>query len=257
MFFSALSAVSSFPVLLFYSFKYNEPFAMLILLTMFALGLLHGLGPDHLAAIAALVSKDATGQNARRRLAWLGVRFGLGHVTTLLLLAGVVGALGRNIPDGWQRGLEQAGAVVLIFLGGWLLAEVFRRRVVAHTHPHTHDHAPLEHAHWHLHVGAKEHAAHRHPHLALVVGGLMGFSGARALLLAVPVVLAESAFDAAGRIVAFGLGIVISMALAGWLAHAAFSRLARTPAYARLLVSATGVLSAALGFYWLARFAPS
>ena len=229
---------------------------MLILLTMFALGLLHGLGPDHLAAIAALVSRNATEQNARRRIAWLGVRFGLGHVTALLLLAGVVWALGRNIPDGWQRGLEQAGAVVLIFLGGWLLAEVFRRRVLAHTHAHAHEHShgALEHEHWHLHVGSKQHAAHRHPHLALVVGGLMGFSGARALLLAVPVVLAQSAFDAAGRVLAFGLGIVVSMALAGWLAHAAFARLARTPAYARLLVSATGVLSAALGFYWLARF---
>lgn len=228
---------------------------MFILLTMFAAGLLHGLGPDHLAAIAALVSKSAA---ERRRLAWLGVRFGLGHVTALLLLAGVVWVLGRNIPDGWQRGLEQAGAVVLIFLGGWLLAEVFRRRVLAHTHTHahTHDHShsPLEHEHWHLHVGSKEHAAHRHPHLAMVVGGLMGFSGARALLLAVPLVLAESAGVAAGRILAFGLGIVVSMALAGWLAHAAFARLARTPGYARLLVSVTGVLSAALGFYWLARF---
>ncbi len=228
---------------------------MLILLTMFAAGLLHGLGPDHLAAIAALVSKGADERGARR-LAWLGVRFGLGHVTTLLLLAVVVWALGRSIPEGWQRALEQAGAVVLIFLGGWLLAEVFRSRVVAHTHAHTHDHSrgALEHEHWHLHVGSKEHAAHRHPHLAMVVGGLMGFSGARALLLAVPIVLAESAGAAAGRILAFGLGIVVSMALAGWLAHAAFSRLARTPAYARLLVSATGVLSAALGFYWLARF---
>jgi ABC-type nickel/cobalt efflux system permease component RcnA len=229
---------------------------MLILLTLFAAGLLHGLGPDHLAALAALVGKSTQERDARRRLAWLGVRFGLGHVTTLLLLAGVVWALGRNIPDGWQRGLEQAGAVVLIFLGGWLLAEVFRRRVVAHSHAHTHEHThgALEHEHWHLHVGSKAHAAHRHPHLATVVGGLMGFSGARALLLAVPVVLAESAFDAAGRILAFGLGIVVSMALAGWLAHAAFSRLARTPAYARLLVSTTGVLSAALGFYWLIHF---
>jgi ABC-type nickel/cobalt efflux system permease component RcnA len=229
---------------------------MLILLTLFAAGLLHGLGPDHLAAIAALSSRSAGEPGARTRLAWLGVRFGLGHVTALLLLAGVVWALGRNIPDGWQRGLEQAGAVVLIFLGGWLLAEVFRRRVVAHTHAHTHgrSHGPLEHEHWHLHVGSKEHVAHRHPHLATVVGGLMGFSGARALLLAVPVVVAESTGAAAGHILAFGLGIMVSMAVAGWLAHALFARLARTPAYARLLVSATGVLSAALGFYWLALF---
>ncbi len=227
---------------------------MLILLTMFVVGALHGLGPDHLAAIAALTGKDIERRAARRELAWLGVRFGVGHVSTLLLLAGIGWALGRGLPDSWQRGLEQAGAVVLIFLGGWLLAEVFRRRVVAHSHPHEHDHAPGAHEHWHLHVGSAAHSAHRHPHLATLVGGLMGFSGARSLLLVVPVVLAESAGGALARIAAFGLGIVVSMAAAGWLAQALLSRLTRTPAYARLLVSCTGALSAALGVYWLARF---
>jgi len=227
---------------------------VLILLTMFAAGALHGLGPDHLAAIAALTGKEVEQRAARRELAWLGVRFGLGHVTTLLLLAAVAWTLGRGLPQGWQRGLEQAGAVVLIFLGGWLLAEVFRRRVVAHSHPHAHDHAPGAHQHWHLHVGRAAHAAHRHPHLASLVGGLMGFSGARSLLLVVPVVLAESAGGALARIAAFGLGIVVSMAAAGWLAQALFARAARAPAYSRLLVSCTGALSAALGFYWLVRF---
>ncbi|HXE75663.1 MAG TPA: hypothetical protein VNN18_08515 [Candidatus Xenobia bacterium] len=230
---------------------------MLILLTLFAAGLLHGLGPDHLAAIAALAGKSSqsrAGGTARRKLAWLGVRFGVGHVSTLLLLAGLAWALGRELPESWQRGLEQAGAVVLIFLGGWLLAEVFRRRIVAHSHPHEHDHAQEAHDHWHLHIGGRRHAAHRHPHLATLVGGLMGFSGARSLLLVVPVVAAESAVGALARIAAFGVGIVVSMAVAGWLAQALFWRAARTPAYARLLVSGTGALSAALGFYWLLRF---
>lgn len=221
---------------------------------MVVAGALHGLGPDHLAAIAALAGKGIEQHPARRELAWLGARFGVGHVSALLLLAGIGWALGRGLPDSWQRGLEQAGAVVLIFLGGWLLAEVFRRRVMAHSHPHAHDHARGAHEHWHLHVGNAAHAAHRHPHLATLVGGLMGFSGARSLLLVVPVVLAESASGALARIVAFGLGIVVSMAAAGWLAQTLFTRLARTPAYARLLVSCTGVLSAALGVYWLARF---
>ncbi len=229
---------------------------MFILLTLFVAGLLHGLGPDHLAAIAALVGKGTQRQLARRELAWLGMRFGLGHVTTLLVVAGAAWTLGRELPDRWQRGLEQAGAVVLIFLGGWLLAEVVRGRVIAHSHAHTHEHihSGLGHAHWHLHVGRREHAVHRHPHLAALMGGLMGLSGARSLLLVVPVVMAESAGGAIARITAFGLGIVISMAAAGWLARAAFAKLARTPAYARLLVTSTGALSVGLGFYWLARF---
>lgn len=235
---------------------------MFTLLVMFGVGLLHGLGPDHLAAIAALVGQGSARRIEPGELARLGLRFGVGHVTALGLLAGAFWALGRTLPDQWQRGLEQLAGVVLVFLGGWILAEVFRRRVMVHSHPHTHQPrlargqpGSLEHEHVHIHLGGRAHGAHRHPHLALLVGGLLGFSGARALLVALPIVVAGSVEAAVGRLVAFGVGIVISMALAGWVAQAAFTRLARTPGYARLLVGATGGLSAAIGFYWLARFA--
>ena len=229
----------------------------LILLALFGAGLLHGLGPDHLAAIAALVGRGAGQRVPPRELAWLGLRFGLGHVATLIFLAGAAWTLGRGLPDHWQRGLEQAGGIVLVFLGGWILAELLRRRLIVHTHPHTHRHGdnPHKHDHLHIHLGGRLHAAHAHPHLAWIVGGLLGFSGARSLLAALPIVVASSVAVALARTAAFGAGIVISMALAGWLANTAFARLARTPAYARLIVGATGVLSSAVGLYWLARFA--
>lgn len=228
-----------------------------LLLLLFGAGLVHGLGPDHLAAIAALASRGAAERMRRRQAARLGLRFGLGHVTTLTLLAGVAWVLGRNLPDAWQRGLEQVGGVVLIFLGGWILAQALRRRVFVHSHPHehTHDGRDREHRHPHIHLVGRLHGAHRHPHLPFLVGGLLGFSGAQSLLVALPVVVAGSLADALARIAAFGLGIVVSMALAGWAAQAAFARLAATPRYARLLVALTGTLSAALGVYWLARFA--
>ncbi|MFQ5777977.1 MAG: hypothetical protein ACE5IP_08215 [Terriglobia bacterium] len=228
---------------------------MFVLLALFGAGLLHGLGPDHLAAIAALVGRGSGRRVERGELAWLGVRFGVGHVSTLLLLAGVAWALGRNLPERWQSGLEQLGGVVLIFLGGWILAEVLRRRVVVHSHLHSHPQESGDHEHVHIHLSGRAHGEHRHPHFATLVGGLLGFSGARALLVALPVVVAGSAAVALARMAAFGLGIVVSMALAGWVANAAFTRLARTPGYARMLVGATGALSSVLGFYWLARFA--
>lgn len=237
--------------------------SVFIPLALFGAGVLHGLGPDHLAAIAALVGRESrpgnTGEISRRELALLGLRFGVGHVTTLILLAVTAWALGRSLPEHWQRGLEQAGGVVLVFLGGWILAEVLRRRVVVHSHPHEHRHGPGEHVHPHehphIHLSGHPHGAHRHPHLATVVGGLLGFSGARALLVALPIVVAGTAAGVLVRVVAFGAGIIISMTLAGWLAQAAFSRVTRSPGYARLVVGATGLLSSALGLYWLVYFA--
>jgi nickel/cobalt exporter len=229
--------------------------SLFVPLALFTAGVLHGLGPDHLAAIAALVGRGTGRQIERRQLALLGLRFGLGHVTALVLLAVTVWALGRSVPDNWQRGLEQAGGVVLVLLGGWILAEVFRRRVVVHSHSHRHTQAEEEHEHVHIHLRGEHPRTHSHPHLATMVGGLLGFSGARALLVALPIVAAGSADSMAVRVVAFGAGIVVSMTLAGWLAQAALARAARTPAYARVVVGATGVLSSALGLYWLARFA--
>jgi putative Mn2+ efflux pump MntP len=230
---------------------------VLILLALFGAGLLHGLGPDHLAAIAALVGRGAGRRVPPRELAWLGLRFGLGHVATLILLAGAAWTLGRGLPEHWQRSLEQAGGVVLVFLGGWILAELLRSRLIMHEHPHTHEHRHQQHEHTHLHIhlGGRPHAAHAHPHLAWAVGGLLGFSGARALVAALPIVVAGTVAVALARALVFGAGIVLSMALAGWLASTAFSRAARTPAYARFIVGATGALSSAVGLCWLARFA--
>lgn len=230
--------------------------SLFVLLALFGAGVLHGLGPDHLAAIAALASRDTGRPVERRELALLGLRFGIGHVSTLILLAVTVWALGRSLPDGWQRGLEQLGGAVLIFLGGWILAEVWRRRILVHSHPHEHEHTgenePHEHLHIHLH--GRPHGEHRHLHLATLLGGLMGFSGARALLIALPLMVAGSVASVTLRVLAFGAGIVLSMTLAGWLAQSAFARVARRPGYARLVVALTGVLSTALGVYWVASF---
>jgi len=227
----------------------------LVFLALFAAGVLHGLGPDHLAALAALIGKNA-GPRAPRELAWLGLRFGFGHVGALLFLAVVAWALGATLSDPWQRALEKISGALLVFLGGWLLADVFRRRVVLHSHPHSHHHGEVEHEHPHIHLGADERslARHGHPHLALAAGGLMGFSGARSLLVALPLVLAGSPGAALAGVAAFGLGIVVSMTAAGWLGHQAFARLGAA-GYARLLVGATGAVSAGLGLFWLARFA--
>jgi ABC-type nickel/cobalt efflux system permease component RcnA len=223
---------------------------MFVLLTMFVLGVLHGLGPDHLAAIATLVGRERRSR-ARRRVAWLGLRFGLGHVGALLLLAGFAWAAGRALPEHGQRLLEQWSGAVLVFVGGWTFIEAARGRVTLHSHGHGHAHPGGDHSHLHLHLG--DPADHRHPHVEYLAGGLMGFSGAPALLAAMPVVFAGSFLAALGRVGAFGLGIVAAMAAAGWLAHEVAARAARTPAYGRWLAGVAGAACALLGVAWVLR----
>ena len=227
---------------------------MFLLAALFGAGLLHGLGPDHLAALAALAGRRGGRCPEKKPAAWLGVRFGLGHAATLLLLAGAAWVLGRELPVSLQRALEQFGGLVLVFLGGGILAQALHRRLVLHSHPHAHSPGDTLHQHPHIHLTGGAHAAHAHPHFPALVGGLLGFSGAQSLLVALPLVAAGSLATALARLAAFGLGIVVSMSAAGWLLEKSLARISPQPAAARAFAGATGALCAAVGLYWLARF---
>ena len=223
------------------------------------LGLLHGLGPDHLVAITALISRDPD----PRRAALYGVRFGLGHMGTLTVfgLAGLV--LKVAIPGTLERLGEVLGGVLLVMLGIMAAYEA----LLGHRHPHSHlEGTPagpqsVSHSHWHRHpFGAHpghgdeaQHArAHNHGPTALLVGGLFALSGLRSLLLMLPLTLAASTLSTmAGYILIFGLGIVLSMGVYGWLAAQAFTAAARTHPALGAARTAAGLLSVAVGVYWV------
>ena len=86
--------IQSVPVLLFTSALF--------------LGFLHGLGADHLMAIAALSVGGAAETAARQRSRALGiaVRFAVGHALLLALGAAALLALGWSLPlcsSAWAR----------------------------------------------------------------------------------------------------------------------------------------------------------
>ena len=96
-----------------------ESFVLLISSAL-ALGFLHGLGADHLMAIAAL-SVGAAGETPalqRTRALGVAVRFAIGHALLLALGAGALVALGWSLPLVVERGGEVLGGVLLIVLGG-------------------------------------------------------------------------------------------------------------------------------------------
>jgi hypothetical protein len=224
-----------------------------ILISSLALGFLHGLGADHLMAIAALSVGTAGDTPAvqRSRAFSVAVRFALGHALLLGIGAGALVLLGWSIPLVVERGGEVLGGLLLIVLGligGW---GVLSGRVYGHSHLHSQEPA----AHWHLHVGQKDQhpAPSAHSHLPTILGAAFAISSLRALTLLAPFgdgVSGSPLPTLLSLIAVFGVGILLSMSLFG----VAFARFMSAAVAANLGRAAAGIMacaSVALGAYWI------
>ena len=182
------------------------------LLIALLLGLRHATDPDHLTAVSTLALGEERG--GARRASALGLAWGLGHATTLVVIGLPVVLVDLALPEGVQRGLEAAVGVVIVALALRLL--VRWRRGYLHVHAHTHD--GVTHAHPHVHERAHDAAAHEHPHglgrtkrAAYGIGllhGAGGSAGAAVLLLAAT----PGRGAAAAALIVFALGTAGSMA---------------------------------------------
>ena len=223
--------------------------------SMLALGFLHGLGADHLMAIAALSLATPLGPARYARAFSLAVRFAVGHAVLLALGAGLVLFFGWQIPVRFEQGGEFIGGCLLIGLGlvvGWL---TFSGRLYVHAHAHDAG-DERAHNHWHLHVGRQH--SHRpaiHTVLPGMLGAVFAVSGLRALILSLPL---WNTPDGANHfwsllflVTIFALGILMSMSLFGiFLAHTLADR-RMTGHVARVSAGATALGSLALGIYWI------
>jgi hypothetical protein len=229
---------------------------LILISSALALGFLHGLGADHLMAIAALSigpGEPADRPGVRRaRALGIAVRFAAGHAALLGLGAGALITLGWSLPLVVERGGEVLGGLLLIALGAAGLCGVAAGRVYGHSHRHGGEPA----AHWHLHIGRPDHhpLPAAHSHLPTIVGAAFAVSSLRALALLAPF---GTRADAAplpvvlGLVAVFGVGILLSMALFG----VAFARFMSAAVVARLGGAAGAFMAAAsilLGVYWIA-----
>lgn len=219
------------------------------------LGFLHGLGADHLMAIAALSLGPGAEPPAVKRARALGVavRFAFGHAVLLACGAGTLLLLGWSLPIVVERGGELLGGLLLIGLGAVALWGLGAGRVYGHTHLHGHEEAP----HWHLHIGRRErHPMPRaHSHLPTIIGAAFAVSSLRALTLLAPFgdrIGAATLPMLLGLITVFAAGILLSMSLFG----VAFAGLMSAKVVARLGRAAgagMALASIALGLYWIVR----
>lgn len=209
-------------------------------------GMAHVLsGPDHLAAVAPLVSGGQKGS-------WrTGLRWGLGHVAGVLLVGFIMMALRGVLPieklSGWS---EQMVGVVLICIGLWGLFHAFTHRLHAHEHTH-HGHG---HIHLHTHESHSPHPdtkSHVHIHAAFAVGVLHGLAGSSHILGVLPA-LALPLNQGIVYLLAFAVGTVLAMtgfseALGILSAHA----IKRGTNWFRGVMAVTGSAALFIGIYWL------
>ncbi|OGL29893.1 MAG: hypothetical protein A3G44_08245 [Candidatus Rokubacteria bacterium RIFCSPLOWO2_12_FULL_73_47] len=231
----------------------------------FVLGLQHATDPDHLVAVATIVTRERRFADG----ALVGLLWGLGHMATLGLAGTAIVAWRLTLGAGLASGLELAVAAMLILLGAQRLrdaargvAAVPRRHLVAahdhghlealHSHPHAH--GAHVHAHPHLHPSRRllaALAAHRGrlPLRALLVGAVHGMAGSAAASLLVLAAL-PTPRGALLYLAVFGLGTVGGMAALTALMAYPVALAHRVGGARRALAACAGLGSIAFGIVY-------
>lgn len=209
---------------------------------MFFQGILHGLGPDHVMAVANL-----SGLQRSRNAFGTGLRFGVGHSAVLILGAGLAAVGFGVINPQIERAGERLAGILLAALGAWTLIGLVRTRAYVHTH--SHHHGSRDHEHKHVHFSRLHRVEHHHPHLSSLLGGLFALGGIRSLLLAaVPLSRAGGAMEATALVLLFAVGIVAAMTVVGVASGKLLERAG--PGARSAVVLVVGAISLGLGAVW-------
>jgi hypothetical protein len=218
-----------------------------------SLGFLHGLGADHLMAIAAL-SVDGRRESAERRrhVMTAAVQFAAGHAVLLGVGATLAVTFGWVVPATVESGAERVGGLLLVLLGVAGLWSILTGRAYGHLHGVAQ--GPKR---WHLHFGRRrshDRARHDTTTLPAVMGAIFAVSSLRMLMLLTPFGAEAGSLGLPvllALVALFGAGILLSMSLFGVvlarvLSLGAIERLGRAAA------ATVALASMLLGLYWMA-----
>lgn len=214
-----------------------------------SLGFLHGLGADHLMAIAALTVSGGTVARRQGRVLSTAVRFAAGHAILLGAGATLAVTFGWVLPAAVESGAEVLGGALLVILGALGAWSLWSGRAYGHVHP-VGDAGPR----WHVHIGGRDrHLAHESSHLPTLMGAVFAVSSLRMLMLLTPFEsdLGGLALPALLALIAFfGAGILISMSLFG-VVLARVLALGTIERLGHLAGAVVALASILLGVYWM------
>jgi ABC-type nickel/cobalt efflux system permease component RcnA len=213
----------------------------------FVLGLRHALDPDHLAAVSTFVTEE---RNILRS-SMVGIYWGMGHTSALLVFGSAIVALRLVINPLMSQFMEFAVGCMLIVLGVRVLLKVGKTEAL---HVHTHAHDGTTHSHLHFHLGG---SGHEHQHHSVrfgkrpfIVGVVHGLAGTAAVLLIV-VGAIPSLLLAFGTIVIFGVGTIGGMMAMSVLMSVPLALAAgRWLSVQRAIQLLAGCFSLGFGIFW-------
>jgi hypothetical protein len=240
-----------------------------ILAVGFFLGMRHATDPDHVIAVATIVTR----QRSLARAALIGAFWGLGHTITIFAVGAGIILFNLVIPVRVGLSMELSVGIMLIILGVVNVASFLRSvpsasadiGAASAVHSHAHSHGDFIHTHRHGHAPE----AHPHPpdqtpvtfldrifarssawqHLRpLGVGIVHGLAGSAAVALLVLTTIRNPHWAVAYLLV-FGLGTIAGMMVITMSLASTLKFVGRSQSVARKLAMASGVLSLAFGVF--------
>jgi len=197
------------------------------------LGMQHAFEPDHLAAVATLM----TGERSSAKAAWLGAWWGLGHTLTLLAAGTALVVLRADMPASVTMAFELGVVLLLVGFGARALYQAAGHALPRRTHSHA---SP---ARWSPARIDRFTVAR-----ALVVGAVHGLAGSGALTALVVATLPSTA-TRLGYLALFGIGSTVGMVALSGLLGWQIARMGSDGSVVRTFSLAVGCVSTVLGLF--------
>ncbi len=220
------------------------------------IGLRHSTDGDHVVAVSTM----ARDYNSVLKGLWIGVSWGLGHSTPLLVLGILILIARESLIDLYESiapVFEFGVALMLVFLGLQVFWKMYKGEF--HVHQHQHDRDLHKHIHGsHGHDGNQEspHEARKHgpfPELipffrlkSYAIGVVHGLAGSAAVLVGILAATPDFSTGIA-FLVFFSIGTMISMAIMTILLSIPFVLSSRSNSVGNTVIAIAGLLSIALG----------
>jgi nitrile hydratase accessory protein len=198
------------------------------------LGMQHAFEPDHLAAVATLM----TGERSSAKAAWLGACWGLGHTLTLVAAGTALVVLRAEMPAAATIAFELAVVLMLLGFGARAIYQAACGTLPRRTHSHTGPGASR--------LGGFDRWTLARP---LLVGAVHGLAGSGALTALVVSALPSTTTRLA-YLALFGVGTTLGMVALSGLLGWQVARMGSDRAVARTFALAVGCVSIVLGLLW-------